>query len=197
MRTRFLLVVSGVALVLVLTASAASAWCPAQPLKQLMSSSDAVWWGTVTDASAAPGGRQGVWQLTVHLDDVLKGPGAAGDSATVFTWSCGPMISRAQAASSAPGFIGQQGLFFGSLYNSGALDDYSGIATPQVKTSDEQYHLALADLGLKGPRDAPRPAFAGTLSEDSTPWLGYGFIGLAFAFTLVATIVVLLRKRSN
>src|SRR6476469_3496271 len=97
-------------LIAVMLAQPAAA-CVVQPIDRLVKGSDDVWWGTVIGATAAPERSPGIWELTVRLDQVLKGEGAPGDTYLVYTYTCGPFISRDAAEQAAPGFVGDQRLF--------------------------------------------------------------------------------------
>src|SRR6266566_2284020 len=153
---RFALVVPLVLLTLALSDAPAAALCMVEPLAKLVKTSDVVWLGTVTEASAAPEGRSGIWKLTVRLDDVLKGPGSQGGIGSVFTYGCGPFITPSEARKEAPSFVGVQRLFMGGIDKQGALVAYSDVITPQGLSSEHQYDRALAVLGLtRGPADEP------------------------------------------
>src|SRR4051812_18645937 len=113
---------------------AALALCIVQPLNRLVKSSDEVWWGTVIEATAAPRRSPGTWELTVRLDDVLKGEGVPGDTYTVFTSTCGLVISRQGAQEGAASFIGQQRLFLVTRDQHGQFVAYSEIVRVNGRT---------------------------------------------------------------
>jgi hypothetical protein len=95
-------VTTSLGLVIVLAlAQPAAAICVVQPIDRLVKGSDDVWWGAVTEATAAPRGSPGVWELTVRIDDVLKGEGTPGDTYTVLTSTCGVYVSRQGAKEDA------------------------------------------------------------------------------------------------
>jgi hypothetical protein len=173
------------------SATPASAICLLEPLDDLIKTSDAVWLATVIDAGAAPRrgpGPAGGWKLTVRLDDVLKGPGVEGADATVYRSSCGPYISREAAKEMAPSFVGQQRLLIGSIRHGGALVEYSGIVSPQERSTQQQYARALAVLGLSPDIEGPptdKP------SQNSALWLGVG----AAALVLTAGAALFVHRR--
>jgi hypothetical protein len=149
----------GLALAIAL-AQPAAAICIVQPINRLVKSSDDVWWGTVTEATAAPAGSPGIWELTVRLDQVLKGEGAPGNTYTVYTSTCGLYLSKHAVERAAPGFVGDQRLFFVHLDQQNRFVAYSEIvkvpnAGPSAST-EEQYAAALTRLGLT--RDATSPS---------------------------------------
>ena len=188
----------------VVLAQPAAARCSVESIDRLVKGSDDVWWGTVTQATAAPAGGPGTWELTVRLDQVLKGEGAPGDTYTVYKSSCGPYISPQGAEEAAPSFIGQRLLFLVQVDRHDQLVAYSNIVRVNGRpnaSSKEQYTAALA-IGL--PRESPAnrpprhdptygaaPATKG--ADDSvTPIL---LLSAAMAVVAVAIAVVVLNGR--
>jgi hypothetical protein len=164
----------------------ANAVCIAQPLHDVLETSGTVWWATVTDAAAAPQRSPGTWMLTVRLDDVLKGEGAPGGTATVFISSCGPVITPAGAEHAAASFVGVQRLFFVS-HARGTAIAYSDIVKPQ-RTQRQQYEAALDDLGLS--RVGPEP----TNSPSDGAWPLFAGAGAIVLMGAVILFLVLRRK---
>jgi hypothetical protein len=166
----------------------ANAFCIVQPLHHVVETSDTVWWATVTDAAAALQRSPGTWMLTVRLDDVLKGDGAPGGTATVFISSCRPVIAPAGAEQAASTFVGVQRLLFVN-HDRGTAIAYSEIVKPQ-RTQQQEYAAALDDLGLR--RDVP----ALTSSPPDRNWplfAGAGVIVLAGAGLLYRVV----RKKAS
>ena len=169
-------------------ARSAAAICIVQPIDRLVKGSDDVWWGTVIDATAAPERRPGIWELTVRLDQVLKGEGSPGDTYFVYTSTCGLFLSTHAAEREAQGFVGDQRLFLVHMDHRGRYVAYSEIvqvsgAPSGEATAEEQYTAALADLGLT--REAVSPSRTGAppvAAEGSSPPL--------LPWVVVAAVVV-------
>jgi hypothetical protein len=181
----------------VVIAQQATALCIAQPLQRLMKESDSVWWGTVTSASAAPSNGAGTWALTVRVDDVLKGEGARGDTKTVYTYSCGPMITPSMAEVDAQSFVGEQRLFLVSLDHQGrqvAYSDIVSVAGNTHDTAEEQYTAALAIVGQAGQGGV----FAGTpISSDPSVLAIVAPFVLMLAAMLIAAVIYFVRRRRS
>jgi hypothetical protein len=164
-------------------ARSAAAICIVQPIDRLVKGSD-----DVIDATAAPERSPGIWELTVHLDQVLKGEGSPGDTYFVYTSTCGLFLSRHAAEKEAQGFVGDQRLFLVHMDHRGRYVAYSEIvqvsgAPSGEATAEEQYAAALADLGLT--REAVSPSRTGAppvAAEGSSPPL--------LPWVLVAAVVV-------
>jgi hypothetical protein len=176
---------------LALFATPASAFCSVMPLNEAVHRADAVWWGTVTDAAASARGAPGVWTLTVHLDDVLKGNETPGETARFFQWSCGGFMSPEAAKRAASQFVGQQRLFIGS-YARGGLNPIADYFKPQVP-APEQYQLALKDLGLQQ-RESASP-LAPFVSGGLPGWLW--LVALAVVALVLVALVVFARRRTQ
>jgi hypothetical protein len=182
-----------VVLVVVLAASAvvlqnpASARCTITPLDELVKDSEAVWWVTVNEAFASTDRSRGVWQLTVRVDDVLKGPGPEGGTATVYTSDCGPFIGPEEAAEVGLRFVGQQRLLTGSIGEDGALDAFGQVVSPQGLTAKQRHARALAILGLPPPLvTAPQPAVPGASGPGWPVALALGVVALLVGASAVA-----------
>ena len=125
-------------------ARSAAAICIVQPIDRLVKGSDDVWWGTVIDATAVPERSPGIWELTVRLDQVLKGEGSPGDTYFVYTSTCGLFLSEHAAEKEAQGFVGDQRLFLVHMDHRGRYVAYSEIvqvsqAPSGEATAEEQY----------------------------------------------------------
>jgi hypothetical protein len=182
----------------VVIAQQATALCIAQPLQRLMKESDSVWWGTVTSASAAPSNGAGTWALTVRLDDVLKGEGARGDTETVYTYSCGPMITPSMAEEDARSFVGGQRLFLVSLDHQGrqvAYSDIVSVAGNTHGTAEEQYTAALAIVDQAGQGGV----FAGTPISPNPSVLAIvaPFVLMLAAAMVIAAVIYFVRRRRS
>jgi hypothetical protein len=187
MRRCFSLVVPLVLLTLALSDAPALALCAVFPLVKVVKTSDAVWWGSVTDASVAPEGSPGFLKLTVQLDDVLKGPGSPGGTGIVYTNVCAGLILPGRAAGVATSFVGAQRLFIGHIDENDSLLAY--IVRRQGRSSEQQYDTALSILGLtRGPTDEP-------VAATSIQWLVIGVAILVVAAGLMTVLAV--RRRGK
>lgn len=201
MRHRWAVVAPLVVVTCLVLATPGSAFCIVQPIEQVVRSSDIVWLATVTDAHAASRGDPGIWDLTVRIDDVLKGEGSQGESAAVFASTCGPFILPRFAREQARGFVGEQRLVFGSLNRKGEIVGYGGIVEPQRLSLDERYEMALDILGLIRPDDVrvASPATdraqgnAREHDEEDVPWLAW----VAVAVIVVAGVFIARRRRAR
>lgn len=177
---------------LALVESEASATCVVVPMQQVLKDSDAVWWAQVTDSTVAkPIKWEGTWKLTVRLDDVLKGPGRQGSTATVIASGCGPPTLPQEQVQAAPGFIGERRLFLGDINEDGALDAFSQVLSPTGLSPEQQYGLALRLTGHNPgvPDDAKVP---GESPWPLVPWV----LGLAAFVVALVGVIVLLRRRA-
>ena len=185
----------------VMFAQPASALCIVQPLPRLLRTSDDVWWGTVIAARAAAPHGPGTWELTVRLDDVLKGDGALGDTVTIHTYSCGPVFSPGMADQAAQSFVGEQLLFLVSVdgqHRYVAYGDMVGIPGRKGGASaHQQYNAAIDILGVHGGVAVPipgTPTDSGDRYDSGTPLV------LIFAAVLLCPlilVVVMLRRTSH
>jgi hypothetical protein len=179
------------AIIVVMLVQPAAAFCPEQPFTPLVKQSDAVWWGTVIGANAAPEAISGTWELTVQLDDVLKGDGAPGDTVSVFTYSCGKYVSRSAANHAAASLLGDQRLFLISD-RQGQHIAYSGIVRLGGDTrapAYTQYAFALHVLGFPPPHGTPTEG--GHVPGDEGLAV-FGPLVAVGALTLIGVLIVVL-----
>ena len=177
-----------VALATVVTSPrAAAANCIDHPAQSVAEVSDTVWWGTVTDAIVGPM-APGVWQLTVRVEDVLKGPGSPGASAVVFLSTCGPYASRTYAGAVASDFVGAHRLFMGQIDTSGALVSYSDVLSPQRSSQRQQYDKVSDELASEP--TGPLPS-----QPSSRVWF-LGIIALVAAVSAIALVTWRGRRRA-
>jgi hypothetical protein len=165
----------------------ASARCTITPLAKLTRESEAVWWVTVNEAFASTDRRRGVWQLIVQVDDVLKGPGPEGGTATVYTSECAPFIGPEEAAEVGLRFVGERRLLTGSMGADGALDAYGQVVSPQGLTAQQEYDRALDVLDLPPPLvTAPQPAVPAASGPGWPVALALGAVALLVGVVAVA-----------
>src|SRR4051794_29656467 len=191
MKARVLGALAVGAMIAVMLAQPAAAFCLEQPLIPLVKQSDAVWWGTVIGATAAPDRSSGTWELTVRLDDVLKGDGTPGDTVTVFTYSCGKYVSRSAADHAAASFLGDQRLFL-ITDRQGQHIAYSGIVRLGGDTrapAYTQYAFALHVLGFPPPHGTPTEG--GHVPGDEGLAV-FGPLVAVGALTLIGVLIVVL-----
>jgi len=185
------------AIIALLIEQPAAAVCPVQQLHDLVRSSDDVWWGTVTDATASPHRGAGVWQLTVRLESVLKGDGAPGDTVSVFRSTCGLFLTHSAAKRAASSFIGDRDLFIVRVDNHGRQVAYSELVDVGGNTNatpNEQYYAALHALGLQPPPGIPTDG--GSMSGSGGAVLGLlAAAGLAMIGVLI--VVVFFRRQTR
>ncbi len=185
MSWRLVFVLSVVLLTVLVFETSASATCVVNPMQQVVQTSDAVWWGQVTDAAVAkPVKWAGTWKLTVRLDDVLKGPGSEGSSAIVIASGCGPPMTPPEQEQEAPSLVGQRRLFVGDI-DGGELVAFSQVFSPQGLSPKQQYDLALQLTGHNPgvPDDTGGPS---TFPWALIPWfLGLVAVVLGLAFAVV------------
>jgi hypothetical protein len=151
----FLVAVSFAALALVQVPGCAT--CPDPvPFDQAVRRADMVWWATVTRAHVVPnpklGGPLGVFDLTMRVRDVLKGPppetpglSPPPDTGIVFTSPCGPLPSSKELQATAEAMVGTTRLFIGQD-RGGALIEHFGPITADGMTQKEQHQRAKALL---------------------------------------------------
>jgi hypothetical protein len=181
------------AIVAVLTASSllfaqpAFGQCNFMPFDLAVRQADAVWLGTVTDATVSAVGSG--LTLTVSLDDVLKGHQTSDQTVTAFPPACnGPRIDWNKAAQEA---IGKQQLFVGH-YTDGslAIQPINFLPPLDNPTLLELYQRALKDLGLP-PADVQGGPPAGIAA-----WVWWVAAAVAtVALIAGATIVLVWRRR--
>jgi hypothetical protein len=197
-------VLGATTLALILTgmlAERAAATCMVQPLSEAAGEADDVWWGTVIEATPAPPESFQLWELTVRVDDVLKGDGAPGDTFSVFTYSCGPPIVGSGAERFAPQFVGDQRLFLVStdeqhrfIANGEVIEVGGGT---RMASAHEQYVAALRVLDV--PRDTTTTTTTTPVTADNTrsaPVIVLILIAAAMLVGYLLVIVVLRHRRA-
>ena len=194
------------AMLSILLAQPANALCVVQPLPRLVKSSDAVWWGTVVAAKAAPPRGPGVWELTVRLDDVLRGKATIGETVRVYTSSCGLVITPSAAEEAAQSFVDGHRLFLVTTDKRGRNVAYSEIVrlNGQMRsTAVEQYNAAVDTRGLSRdgppPAEVPEPITGHPTDGDGRYMSGTGSAVLLAAAILLGPLIVIaiiLRRRT-
>jgi hypothetical protein len=195
MSVRRLFVTLVIGAFVVLPTAPASALCMVESFDEVLNRSDTAWWGTVTDATVSGPDRPGTWALTVHVEDVLKGPGTEGGSGVVFTSVCGILVSPEAAREQAARFVGQTRLYVGNYQRDGVVA-HGEIVEPQGLSPRQQYERALEDLGLSVPVPStgsapPEPVPPGPVASGAFPWIAV----VAVAAILVAAVAALVVRR--
>jgi hypothetical protein len=169
----------------------ASATCVIVPFEQVLHQSAAVWWATVIRADATKNHEYGYWQLTVQVEQVLKGPGPAtlespnGSVGTVYVSGCGPVLTSNEIEKEAPSFIGQTRLFMGDVTKNGGVVAFTDVLSPQGLSPQQQYQRGLDDLGLSPPQTAARQTTA------SKAWVWAVLLGASVSLVAISIVVVL------
>ncbi len=189
------------AIIAVVLAQPAAAFCPVTPVRQLVKTSDDVWWGTVIKATAAGPRFPEMWRLGVRLDDVLKGDGMPNDHAVVYAGSCGKAITRSEVTQFAHSFVGEQRMFFISLDDHHRQVAYSEIVgfpgdTPSSpSTPADEYDAALHALGLQPPPPGI-PTEGGSEANGGAAMFGLVAAGL-FILVGVAIVALFFRRQTR
>ncbi|TMK60593.1 MAG: hypothetical protein E6G54_01875 [Actinobacteria bacterium] len=150
--------------------------------EDVLSSSDAVWWVTVTGSQPSAWAPRGEI-LNVKINDALKGPVTVGAAGRAYLASCGPFMTAGEEKQTAESMVGRSFLLMGS-YEKGILSPDSTVVMPQATSEDEKYARALKDLGRATP--------------SSHRWAAWLTLGLLVGLLVSAVLVMRARtKRSN
>ena len=185
-RLAFVLVLA-VSALLVLGSSASA--CVEGPFDQVVHDSGVIWWAKVVGVQRVHASGLTLVILNVQIDDVLKGPGSAGDLRSALFESCGePMPLK---RSTAEHYVGQTLLFMGRM-SGGILGASSLVLTLEGLSAAEQYQRALTDLGLQR---TPSPSPLAPLAAGGFPlWVIVAV--LLVVLVAVGSFIIVRRRRT-
>jgi len=172
------------------------AWAPCIAVDaETVAESEAVWWVTVTDA-VSPRDRD--VQLTVRIDDVLKGPGELGATVPASRPAAFCSVFTRINQATADRLVGQQLLLAGDINGRGKLQAWPEINDPDGLPPEQQYREALAALGIEDrmPPDGSHTPWRD--EEAGAPWWTIpALAALAIAIAIALGMVAFRRRGAS